>query len=540
MAYETQETLHSDTETAEAEGTKDSGAKTAPALVILHHPDPDRVGEVAVLPQLMQGETVWLSRLEPGFVAPGAEARSLADSHLSRRPMLLTPGPTPGSVAIEVAGSPTRIEVGGVRLAPSLILTAAEVEQGVLVELGRRIVLLLCRRPLEQETGPDLGLVGQSPAMVRLRAEIQVAAELPVPTLLRGETGTGKELVARALHDQGPRRNGPFVAVNLGALPATLAASELFGAARGAYTGADRQRSGLFLSADGGTLFLDEIGEAPAEVQVMLLRVLEEGEIQPVGSVERRRVDVRVVAATDADLERASEVGSFRAPLLHRLAGYEIRLPPLRERADDVARLWVHFLRQELADPPWQRADPWPSTALVARLVRARWQGNVRQLRNVTRRLATAHRLGSLLPPLIDELLGPAPAPGGSLAASTQAADPSSGVVTPSKSLTETAVAVPRRWLRRPSEVDDEELLGALADHRWQLRPTARALGVSRATLYRLIDACPEIRKAVDLTADEIVAALDGARGDHRAAALELRVSPQGLKRRITALGLDD
>jgi two-component system nitrogen regulation response regulator GlnG len=164
------------------------------------------------------------------------------------------------------------------------------------------------------------------------RRPVRLGAPLAVPVLLQGETGTGKELAARSIHDQSTRAQGPFLAVNLGALPAPLAAAELFGARKGAYTGAVQDLPGWFGRADGGTLFLDEVGEAPLEVQVMLLRALETGEIVPVGSQTPRRVDVRVVSATDADLEAAVGRGAFRAPLLHRLAGYSIRLPPLRHR----------------------------------------------------------------------------------------------------------------------------------------------------------------------------------------------------------------
>jgi two-component system nitrogen regulation response regulator GlnG len=166
--------------------------------------------------------------------------------------------------------------------------------------------------------------------------------------LLRGETGTGKELAARALHDAGPRRRRGFLAVNMGAVPPTLAAAELFGAARGAFTGADQKRIGYFTRADGGTLFLDEIGETPAEVQILLLRALDNREIQPVGGGDPQPVDVRLIAATDADLEGAMAAVRFRSTLLHRLSGYEIFLPQLRDRREDFGRLFLHFLSQEL------------------------------------------------------------------------------------------------------------------------------------------------------------------------------------------------
>ena len=172
------------------------------------------------------------------------------------------------------------------------------------------MALLLHRLPSVLEREPErFGLTGDSAALVLLCREIRRVSTVATPVLLRGETGTGKELVARAIHTSGPRRARPYLAVNLGALPPALAAAELFGAARGAFTGADRSRSGHFERADGGTLFLDEIGEAPPEVQILLLRALESGEIQPVGSEAPLRVDARIVAATDADLEPRSRRG---------------------------------------------------------------------------------------------------------------------------------------------------------------------------------------------------------------------------------------
>ncbi|HEU4537176.1 MAG TPA: sigma 54-interacting transcriptional regulator, partial [Polyangiaceae bacterium] len=181
----------------------------------------------------------------------------------------------------------------------------------------------------------------------------------------------------------------------MGAVPKELAAAELFGAARGAYTGSTHDREGLFRSAQGGTLFLDEVGEAPPEVQVMLLRALETGEVHPVGAKAPVAVDVRLVAATDANLESQIRDGRFKEPLLHRLAGYEIRLPPLRERREDIGPLFYHFARGELeatgearrlapADP---YEAPWLPAPIAARLVRHPWPGNVRQLRNWARQI---------------------------------------------------------------------------------------------------------------------------------------------------------
>ncbi|MEM9598892.1 MAG: sigma 54-interacting transcriptional regulator, partial [Acidobacteriota bacterium] len=308
-----------------------SAAVPVPGLTILAHPDPRRIGERLPLPALALGRSVALSRLEPAFRRRGGEdaepALPLADRALSRRPFRLL-GETSGAVTVDVRDTSTAVVVNGAPVEGQRPLDPEEIQQGTVIALGRRVVLLL--HPMLMPAAadaPGCGLVGDSDAMAGLRHEILRLAPLKVPVLLRGESGTGKELAARALHDQSRRRDRPFVAVNMATLTPTLAAAELFGAERGAFTGADRKKTGLFQAARHGTLFLDEIGETPVEVQAMLLRALESEEILPVGGVEPHRIDVRVIAATDARLEEAMEGGRFRAPLYHRLAGYTLRLP---------------------------------------------------------------------------------------------------------------------------------------------------------------------------------------------------------------------
>ncbi len=520
-----------------------------PGVVILSHPDPRRVGERVVLPELVSGQPVQLSRLHPLFVgaaAGSAVPRPLEEPHLSRRPLLLLPGAggteAEGGVTLDANQCKTSVRVNDEVLTGRMALTATQIEAGVVLVLARRVALLLHLMDPVPPVLPSFGLEGESDAILRLRQEVRAAAELDVPVLLRGESGTGKELAARALHDIGRRRHRPFVAVNMGALPTSLAAAELFGAVRGAYTGADRAKQGFFQRAEGGTLFLDEIGAAPLEVQVALLRALESGEIHAVGSAESRQIDVRVLAATDEDLEAAIERGSFRAPLLYRLAGCEIHLPPLRQRRDDVARLLYHFLGRELADLTTPETlehtgseTPWPPAQLVARLVRYDWPGNVRQLRNVARQLVMyrnspdphtdAASLERLLP-------SPKPSPASRPAAIEQQTQHTS-VVRP----TEPSVTDSGRF-RRAVEVTEEELLQVLEQHHWQLKPAAQALGVSRPTLYRLIDDCSQLRKAVDISEQELRQVLERNGGSLRRGAAELRVSLAGLKRRARGLGL--
>lgn len=501
-----------------------------PALTVLAHPDLRRVGERVLLPALSSGRPVPLSRLTPLFAPPeGGGERPLADPYLSRSPIQLIPALTPsGELSSVRLEGDRRVDVLGV---PSGEVSGVSLQRGVVFILADRVALLLHLLPpvLPRET-ERFNLVGDSAALVFLRREIRRIAGVSTPVLLKGETGTGKELVAHAIHAASPRRERPYLALNLGAVPPPLAASELFGAARGAFTGADRRRAGYFERANSGTLFLDEIGEAPPEVQVLLLRALENGEVQPVGAEAVQRVDVRVVAATDADLEAAVAQERFRAPLLHRLSGYEIRLPSLRERRDDIGRLLIHFLRQELTvigeerllEESNPRAEPWLPARLVARLADYDWPGNVRELRNVARRIAVGSRSATRA-----ELSGgleptPTPAPISLIS------------MTPEKR----SESRPRASYRPVSEVAEDELFAALRASRWNLAVTAERLRVSRTSLYTLVERHGGVRKASDLNRDEIASALERAGGDLDAAADDLRVSPHGLKIRRTELGI--
>ncbi|MDX1388882.1 MAG: sigma-54 dependent transcriptional regulator [Acidobacteriota bacterium] len=239
------------------------------------------------------------------------------------------------------------------------------------------------------------GIVGSNPAIESLRRMIERVAPSPTSVLITGETGTGKELVAEALHAFSTRDQAPLVRINCGALPENLVEAELFGHERGAFTGADRAKPGRFELADGGTLFLDEIGELPPAMQVKLLRVLEDGRVDRVGGTEPRRVDVRLVAATNRDLDDEVRAGRFREDLLYRLRVVEVRVPPLRERIDDVAVLVEFFLDKQARR--LNRPRPTVSEAALAALQARPWPGNVRELENCVERavlLAEGDELG--------------------------------------------------------------------------------------------------------------------------------------------------
>ncbi len=234
----------------------------------------------------------------------------------------------------------------------------------------------------------QLPLIGRSPAMQEIYRVLARLMGTDLTVMISGESGTGKELVARALHDYGKRRNGPFVALNMAAIPRELIESELFGHEKGAFTGATQRTAGRFEQAEGGTLFLDEIGDMPAEAQTRLLRVLQEGEYTSVGGRLAIRANVRIIAATHRDLTQQIRQGLFREDLFYRLNVVPIRLPPLRERTEDIPELVRHFMAQAVQQGlPAKTLD----AAAVERLKHYRWPGNVRELENLVRRLAALY-----------------------------------------------------------------------------------------------------------------------------------------------------
>src|SRR3954469_528389 len=259
--------------------------------------------------------------------------------------------------------------------------------------------------------GPQL--VAEGPAMKEVLRVVQKAAKAPTTVLIEGESGTGKELVARALHDLSPRSERPFVAVNCGAIPDTLIESELFGHAKGAFTDARTAKRGLFEEADGGTLLLDEIGELPLAVQPALLRVVQEGELRRVGDARSSRVDVRVLAATNRDLAAEVQAGRFREDLYYRLNVVQVRLPPLRDRQDEIADLAERLLSRH-ADRIGMAARRLSPRALEL-LQRYRWPGNVRELENALERalvLSEDEEIGpESLPDAVQRAAEPEPLP---------------------------------------------------------------------------------------------------------------------------------
>jgi len=311
------------------------------------------------------------------------------------------------------------------------------------------------------------GLIGRTAGMLEVYKQIAHAADAMAPVLIIGESGTGKELVARAIHDHGRRGSRPFVAVNCGAITETLLESELFGHARGAFTGAVADAKGLFEQATGGTILLDEIGETSPSLQVKLLRTLEEGEVRPVGANRTLKIDVRVVAATNAELERAVEAGRFRQDLFYRLSVVVIRVPPLRDRRADIPLLIDAFLRNACSRAGRERRL---STAAATVLRDHAWPGNVRELEN------TIERLVLFSPGTVIDVVDLPPGMGG-----------------------RTASVEDRMFdgLPRLEEVERRYLRHVLDAVKGNRTRAAEVMGIDRRTLYRMAE-----RHGIDLTGE--------------------------------------
>lgn len=309
---------------------------------------------------------------------------------------------------------------------------------------------------------PVLPLIGKCEAIVALRKATAKVAATDAPVLITGETGTGKELVAHQIHAQSSRLRGPFIAVNCAALPASLFQAEVFGYEKGAFTGAYRRNPGRIEAASGGTLFLDEIGDLVPDMQVALLRFLEEKTFERLGSVEPIHADVRVVAATHADLEKACREGGFREDLFHRLNALHLHSPPLRERGGDILRLARHFIGElscELGMPVRELDE-----AATRRLAEYPWRGNIRELRNCIRQALVMCE-------------------GERLTVADLSLDGAASMLRPGDRRT---TVKPLRECRKIAE--RRAIEQALRHTGGQIAPAASLLGISRAQLYRLIE----------------------------------------------------
>ena len=342
-----------------------------------------------------------------------------------------------------------------------------------------------------EERDEKMPLVGRSPAMQEIYRVLARLMQTDLTVMISGESGTGKELVARALHQFGQRRDGPFVAINMAAIPRDLIESELFGHEKGAFTGAMGPHEGRFGQADGGTLFLDEIGDMPMDAQTRLLRVLQEGEFTPVGGNRLIRTNARIIAATHQDLERLIQSGQFREDLFYRLNVVPIRMPPLRERLQDIDDLVHHFLRKEQrdGDPPRQVSE-----GAMKRLQQYSWPGNIRELENLIRRLVALHADETITAQIVDmELSGTSRRVG---AGGTVGHDPSSDLAASLEQYLsalfishEPGLPPDGLYFRVLEQVEAPLIRAALSACKGNQIKTAQLLGLNRNTLRKKIRA---------------------------------------------------
>jgi two-component system, NtrC family, nitrogen regulation response regulator GlnG len=499
-----------------------SAPASVPALTILWHPDLSRVGAMFSLADLPTGTSVPISRTFPTFSLQADESGPLSDPFLSRKnPVVeITATATGVTITPKLKGFP--ITVNGQVADGKHTLPKELLDCGIILTLGDRIALCIHQSsPARPFAEPDLGILGHSGAISDLRRSIRQVAKSDFNVLILGESGTGKELTAKAIVESSSRAKRRYVKLNMGSMQPSpsVAATELFGSVKGGFTDAEN-RKGCFVEADQGTLFLDEIAKTPAEVQSALLRTLETGEVRPVGDTNVRKTFVRVLSATDDDLARLVTTRQFLGPLYHRLASLVLRVPPLRERREDIGLLFLRFLREALAGtgalpklqtPPTSR-HLWVTAGVIARMALARWPGNVRQLRNFARQFAVSNqdapqaRLSPALLSLLDEsdTASPVGPDGGAPEAPS-----GSRLITHAR------------------------LRQALEDHDFEIAPAARALGRSRATIYKLIQSHPDLLQASKLSSEELRGLLVKHRGDVASLAEHLRISVRALKRRL-------
>ncbi|MDN4054873.1 sigma 54-interacting transcriptional regulator [Massilia sp. YIM B02763] len=485
----------------------DPGVSERPllALTIVWHPDSARIGEQYVGDAGM----LELNRYAPQFSRPGHEGLPLGHGGISREPLRFTRN-RDDEVTIALPASRMTVDLNGRAVEGSVRLDADAVAAGQILTLGRAVVLCLHWMNCLPKDNPVPGLAGVGSAAIALRDQIRMVAPTDLTVLLLGETGTGKEIAARGIHALGRRSADRLVAVNMAALNEALAAADLFGAAKGAYTGAQAERRGLFAEADGATLFMDEIGNAPPSVQPMLLRVLEGGDYRPLGAAQDRRSTARLIAATDQDLDSAS----FNHALLRRLEGFTIQLPPLRARREDIGVLIVHLLGKQGALPPLP-------ARLVTEIACYDWPGNIRQLGHTLKRIALLVENGGT--PQLEQLVRMAPVPPSSVARLVAEAAPASSALS----------AGPRR---KPSQLTEQDVTDAMVASDWNIQAASRMLGISRPSLYKLLDTHGEIRWAEKIPAEEIARAMAAHGDDVTRAAAALRTPTESLRREVRRL----
>ncbi|MEE2788461.1 MAG: sigma 54-interacting transcriptional regulator [Myxococcota bacterium] len=502
-----------------------------PWVTIVFHPDIRRIGEHAILPDpdltAEDAPHIVYGRNTPLFERVDGQRSGLHDPCLSRRQFTLRWDRKTETYQLSPHADARRRVIA--HTSNGDIIPLDRIPVGSYLNVGDRVCLMLGSRPFVHHASTAPELIGETDVMWSLRARIQVLASTTETALILGPTGSGKEGVASAIHRAGPRRQGPFVSVNCAALATAMVESELFGHRRGAFTGAEKAHQGLFRAAHGGTLFLDEIGEMSLSTQAKMLRVLEEKSVRPVGDTAAYPVDVRVVAATNRNLEEAVARGHFREDLLARLSGLAIRVPPIEARRMDIPLLFFHFLNEQLSKMPvgqsplWRAADadaPPVPYAFFKQLLAHPWRRNVREILKAAIDTAAsnqqAHASQFNTPQLESSYF-----------------EPESG-----QTIQGPVGDVDRRNRhQRPSDIDDETIVRVMSEHDYVQKKAAEALKISRTSLDKRMQAIG-LPRPNDLGSQQIHDAIETVGHDAGQLARHLRVSLRGLKLRLTQLNI--
>ncbi len=476
------------------------------SLGVMWHKDARLIGAVTPLRFDKAGKAA-VCRLSPSFKKLGDSVETtLLDQHISRSPIIIE-RVAPQQFAFTPPASSMSVSVNGRIVKERTVAALDELGEEIIIALGNSAILCICDTQARQNTTApeEYGLTGVSRNMALTRDAIRRVADVNIPVLIRGETGTGKELVAQAIHRASNRTKKPLLAVNMATLSPSLAAAELFGVKRGAFTGASHDKKGLFEQADGGILFMDEIGDMPRDVQPMLLRALEAGEIRRVGDDKIRKIDVRIIAATDRSLDLKENEPSFNQPLLRRLESFAIDMPPLRTRRIDIGLLIKSFLEQGMYGDATTDSHEL-SLSAIHRMALHSWPGNVRELRNAVQKII----LGQ---PVAFEKLN----------ASTSTPD--------QEKLVGQKISKPK--YRAATTISDEELVGALDGADWVIKDAAKKLNISRTALYELMSKSSKVRKIDDISDDELLKVVQLNPSSIALWAKHLRVGREALRKKI-------
>lgn len=476
-------------------------------LTIIWHPELERIGEQTIV----TGHNLSLSRYHPLFCKPEQSGLPLGHGGISRSPLELSID-AQGGVTITVPAGRMQVELDGREIQGNHYLQPEQISNGTILGLGRAVLLCLHWLTALPKNNAIDGLIGVGSSTQKVRDLIRQVAVTDATVLLLGETGTGKEVVAQAIHSLSLRKHKPLVNVNMAALNDDLAAADLFGAAKGAYTGAQTTRNGFFQEAEDATLFLDEVGNAPASVQPMLLRVLETGDYRPLGATKDLTTTARIIAATDQDLYG----GGFNPALLRRLESFVINLQPLRNRREDLGALIIYLMQSPSLN---NIANKNLSFSLLTQFALYDWPGNIRQLRHFLKRVLLG--MAANEPPSFSSLVDTPPQ------RITYSAEPTSAY---SPQIPSPAEKQTRKKLNELSEAD---VLTALEENEWNIQSAAQALGISRPSMYKLMDNNTQIRRVEKIPEEEIQQAWKTANNDIEVCASLLKTPAEALRRNL-------